>query len=258
MTTPVPILADSLVALDGVRHGFFTRDGGVSSGIYAGLNVGLGSDDDRDAVMENRSRVAKHLGLDGATLTTLHQVHSADALIIDAPFEGAPPRADALVTKTPGLIIGALAADCTPVLFADPQAMVVAAAHAGWRGAVNGVLQAAVDAMEEIGARRERIVAAIGPTISQANYEVGPEFEAQFLAQSPGNARFFAIPNAKTRAHFDLPGFVEATLGGLGLAHVERQTPCTYDKEQKLFSYRRATHRQEPDYGRQISAIVVA
>lgn len=255
---PAPILSDPLSAIGGIRHGFFTREGGVSEGIYAGLNVGLGSRDDRDAVMENRRRVAAHLGCDGAPLTTLHQIHSATALTIDAPVTGAPPEADGVVTATPGVMIGALAADCTPVLFADPHARVVGAAHAGWRGAIGGVLEATVREMERAGADRTRIVAAIGPTISQPNYEVGPEFKAQFLAASPSHERHFTTPAGSDRPHFDLPGFVAALLDDLGLGAVTRHSPCTYENESQLFSYRRATHRQEPDYGRQISAIMVA
>jgi len=252
-----PILASTLSQQTWLRHGFFTREGGVSEGIYAGLNVGFGSSDDRGAITENRRRVAQHLGLEGAPLNTLHQVHSATALVIDAPLPTPAPQADALVTRTPGVIIGALAADCTPVLFADPVAKVVAAAHAGWRGAVGGVLEAAISKMETLGARRDRILAAIGPTISQLNYEVGPEFADQLLARSADNARFFARPGPDSRAHFDLPAFVAAQLARCGLAATERQAPCTYANESMLFSFRRATHRKELDYGRQISAIVM-
>jgi len=255
---PAPILSDPLSAIDGIRHGFFTREGGVSEGIYAGVNGGLGSHDDRDAVMENRRRVAGHFGGDGAPLTTLHQIHSATALTIDEPITGAPPQADGVVTRTPGIIIGALAADCTPVLFADPDTRVVGAAHAGWRGAIGGVLEATVVEMERAGAERTRIVAAIGPTISQANYEVGPEFKARFLAAAPTHDRHFMTPAGSDRPHFDLPGFVAERLSGLGLGAVTRHAPCTYENESQLFSYRRATHREEPDYGRQISAIMVA
>jgi len=257
--------AESLRSLPGIRHGFFTREGGASAGIYASLNVGLGSDDDTAAVRENRCRVAAHLGarFDGAPLAdiaTNYQVHSPIARIIDRPDPagGARPEADALVTRTPGLAIGALTADCTPILFADAAVGVVAAAHAGWRGAVSGVIEATVAAMESLGANRTAIRAAIGPTISQHAYEVGPEFEAQFLAQSPGNRRFFAIPAGRDRAHFDLPGYCRSRLAGLGLAGIEELGLCTYANESLLFSYRRKTHRKEPDYGRQISAIVLS
>ncbi len=192
--------AGTLAALPGIRHGFFTREGGVSSGIYESLNVGLGSDDDQTSVHENRRRIADHLGarFDAAPLpdvATNYQVHSATARIIDRPDPpGERPKADALVTATPGLAIGALTADCTPVLFADADARVIGAAHAGWRGAVSGILDATVSAMESLGATRKAIRVAIGPTISQAAYEVGPEFEAQFLAQSSENKRFFRVP----------------------------------------------------------------
>ena len=247
-----------------IRHGFFTREGGVSGGLYASLNAGYGSDDAREQVSENRRRVAAHLGAhaNGQPLqdvTTVYQVHSARALVIDEPFApGQVPEADALVTRQPGLAVGALAADCTPVLFADPAAKIVAAAHAGWRGAVDGVLEATVNAMIGIGASRERIRAAIGPTIHQENYEVGPEFQQRFLEAAPGNAQFFHIPPGRDRAHFDLPGFCRVTLEAIGLTDVSDLKKCTYRDEAQFFSYRRATHRREADYGRQISAIVVA
>lgn len=256
--------ANILSELAGIRHGFFTREGGVSSGDYTSLNVGLGSDDDREKVIENRRRIAAHLGArvadePFADIVTNYQVHSADAVIVEAPFDkDHVPKADALVTKTPGLAIGALTADCTPVLFADPDAGVVAAAHAGWRGAVAGVLTSAIETMESIGADRSRIRAAIGPTISQPNYEVGPEFKEQFLKQAPGNAQFFKIPEGRTRDHFDLPGYCRQQLGKIGLQHIEDIGRCTYADESLFYSYRRKTHRNEQDYGRQIAAIVVA
>ncbi|MEO0729243.1 MAG: polyphenol oxidase family protein, partial [Pseudomonadota bacterium] len=205
---PRPIQADTLSTINGIRHGFFTREGGVSTGLYAGLNVGFGSNDDRDAVATNRARVSAALGFPQAAITTLHQVHSAIALEIDQPLEGDLPKADALVTQTPGVIIGALAADCTPVLFCDPVTRTIGAAHAGWRGAVGGVLEATVAKMEELGADRSNIRAAVGPTINQQKYEVGPEFEAEFVSRDASNAQFFAVPTDKDRAHFDLPGFV--------------------------------------------------
>lgn len=241
-----------------VRHGFFTREGGVSPGIYTSLNCGPGSRDDRDAVIENRARAARWLGASSATVMTPHQVHSATAIIVEKPFPSSElPRADALVTKTPGLAIGALAADCTPVLFADPEARVVAAAHAGWRGALAGILEQTIVAMESIGAKRASIRAAVGPCINQAAYEVGPEFEAQFVAASPGNARYFRRLQDRARPHFDLPGYVENRLECVGLHAVERTSPCTYENESMFFSFRRATHRREADYGRQVSAILV-
>lgn len=249
-----PYTAASLSALSGIAHGFFTRDGGVSSGIYASLNCGLGSADERGNVLENRRRVAGHLG--AGSVVTLYQTHSATALAIEAPPAGDLPKADAVVTRTPGLAVGALAADCAPVLFADPVAKVVGAAHAGWRGAAGGVLESAIVAMEGLGAERGRIAAAVGPCISQAAYEVGPEFEAQLLALSVENARFFRRFKAGEKAHFDLPGYVAARLSAAGLAAVDCLGVCTYGHE-SLFSYRRSQHRRENDYGRQISAIVV-
>jgi len=253
-----PLQARTLGALTGIRHGFFGRQGGVSDGIYASLNCGLGSRDRPDAVLENRRRVADWLGTPPSLLLSLYQVHSATAVIVDRPIvREALPRADALVTKVPGIAIGAMAADCTPVLFADPEAKVIGAAHAGWRGALGGILESTVDAMVGLGARRGAILAAIGPTINQACYEVGPEFEAEFLKVNAANARFFARAAPGARPHFDLPGFVAERLAHLELAGIERQTPCTYESESLFFSFRRATHKNEGDYGRQISAIVV-
>lgn len=254
---------DCLKGLKGIRHGFFTREGGISMGIYASLNAGLGSDDDKSAVRENRRRIAAHLGASEGTVpyrdvVTNYQIHGATARIIERPDpDGQRPRADALVTATPGLPIGVLTADCTPVLFADADAGVVAASHAGWRGAVQGVLEATLTAMESLGARRANIRAAIGPTISQSAYEVGPEFKAQFLDQSSDNARFFMMRERCDRPHFDLPGFCRNRLERRGLAVVEDLALCTYADESLFFSYRRKTHRNEADYGRQISAIVL-
>ncbi len=253
------LTSPALAAASGIRHGFFTREGGVSTGLYSALNCGLGSGDDRDKVLENRRRAASHLGAAHCDVVTVYQVHSARALIIDAPFEaGTVPEADALVTRTPGLAVGALAADCTPVLFADPQAGVVAAAHSGWRGAVSGILLATVEAMERIGARRDRIIAAVGPTIHQENYEVGPEFEENFLARDPSFAQYFVRPDTASKPHFDLPGFCRAALTRTGIATIDDVAHCTYANESLFFSYRRKTHRGEADYGRQISAILVA
>lgn len=253
-----PIEAANLKAISGIRHGFFTRVGGVSTGLYAGLNCGIGSKDETARVLENRSRVAGHLGAASADVLTLYQVHSATALAVDGPIaRDALPKADAVVTRTPGLAIGVLTADCTPVLFADAVAGVVGAAHAGWRGAAAGVLEAAIAAMEDLGAQRGRVVAAIGPTINQAAYEVGSDFESAVVAQDADSLRFFTPMGRNLKAHFDLPGYVEARLGRAGIAGIELQSLCTYDNDSLLFSFRRATHRNEADYGRQISAIVV-
>lgn len=252
------VRAECLSDLTGISHGFFTRQGGVSTGLYSALNCGLGSNDDPDLVRQNRARVAQALGAERPEVLTLHQVHSATALVVDAPFSSSTlPRADALVTRTPGLVIGALAADCTPVLFADPQTRIIAAAHAGWRGALGGILESAVDVMIGLGADRRHIRAAVGPCINQPAYEVGPEFEAEFLKADASNARFFMRPTTGARTHFDLPGYVESRLSLSGIGAVERRSLCSYENESRFFSYRRATHRKEPDYGRQISAIVL-
>jgi len=253
-----PLTAEVLDA-PGIAHGFFTRQGGASGGIYDSLNCGLGSKDAADSVLENRARVARHLGATTDQVITLHQVHSDIAIVADGPIQrGQLPRADAVVTRTPGLVIGALAADCAPVLFVDPTAKVVGAAHAGWRGAIGGVLESAIAAMEGLGALRHRIRAAVGPCIGQDAYQVGPEFKAEFLARAPENARFFMRPGLGERPHFDLAGYVASRLESARIGAVEKQAPCTYENESILFSYRRSQRRNEADYGRQISAIVVA
>ena len=253
-----PIQSLELSQHDGIAHGFFTRRGGVSRGIYASLNCGPGSKDDRAAVTENRRRVATHLGVVPSRLLTAHQHHSADAIVVTEPWSfETMPKADALVTKTPGIAVAALAADCAPVLFADPKARVVAAAHAGWKGALGGVLEATVATMERIGADRTNIHAVLGPCIGAGAYEVGPEFEQRFLDASDENYLYFKRLNPRERPRFDLPEFVLSRLAGLHLKGVENQSRCTYSHDQELFSYRRTTHRREADYGRQISAIVL-
>jgi hypothetical protein len=254
----IPFLLDGrLAALPGVRHGFFTRAGGVSHGIYASLNGGVGSHDDRARVLENRGRVAQALGVAPDRLATPYQVHGAEAVTVAAAWEaGKGPKADAVVTDRAAIAIGVGTADCGPVLLADAGAGVVGAAHAGWKGALAGVVEAAVAAMEGLGARRERIVAALGPTISQRNYEVGPEVVDRFLAADGGNAGFFRSGGRPGHSLFDLPGYLLARLGAAGVdaAHVDL---CTYDDAERFYSYRRATHRGEPDYGRLMSAIVL-
>ena len=250
--TIAPIRAAALAALP---HGFLGREGGVSTGVHAGLNVGLGSEDDRVAVRENRRRAAEAVA-PGAALVTLHQVHSAEAVAVSAPFpDEARPHADALVTDRPGLLLGILTADCTPVLLADPQAGVVGAAHAGWKGALGGITDAAIAAMEALGARRERIAAAIGPCIARASYEVDDAFFARFAAADPENERFFSGGRRPDRHQFDLEAYVAARLAGAGIARVETAGLDTYADERRFFSYRRATHRGEADYGRQIALI---
>lgn len=255
---PEPIRAPLLdrFAADGIRHGFFSRRGGVSEGLYAGLNAGVGSDDDRAAVTENRRRIAAWLGTSADRLVTLHQVHSPDAIVVREPFAGERPKADAMVTDRPGLALGVLAADCGPVLFADAEAGVVGAAHAGWKGAFTGVLEATIEAMEALGADRGRIAAVLGPSISAANYEVGPEFVQRFVAADGANAPYFTPSPKPGHAMFDLNAYTVDRLLAAGVA-AEAVGLCTYADEGQFYSYRRATHRQEPDYGRQISAIML-
>ncbi len=241
-----PVLGD-------VRHGFFTRKGGASSGVFGGLNCGAGSSDQSEAVQINRARVAAAMEVPPEALVSVHQVHSARAVTIDT-CGPSPARADGMATATPGLALAVLTADCQPVLFRDPEAGVIGAAHAGWRGALDGVLEATVEAMESLGARRESIRAGIGPTISQRAYEVGPEFLDAFLAEDPGNSRFFANGEGD-RYHFDLPGYSLARLRGLGLAAAEWTRHCTYGDPERFYSYRRSVHRGEVDYGRLVSVI---
>ena len=240
--------------LPGGRHGFFTRRGGASSGVYAGLNCGPGSSDQREAVALNRARVAAALGVVPARLLSLHQVHSAEVVVAGPEGWAERPRADAAVTAAPGVALGVLTADCAPVLFADAEAGVVGAAHAGWRGALDGVLGATVAAMAGLGAERGRIRAAVGPTISQRAYEVGPEFLDRFREEEAGYERFFA-PGGGDRLRFDLPGFVLARLREAGVGEAGWIGACTYSEPGRFFSYRRATHAGEADYGRLISAI---
>lgn len=242
-------------ALDGIAHGFLGREGGVSTGIHAGLNVGLGSDDDRDAIAENRRRAVAAVA-PGAALVTLHQVHSADAVAVTAPFaDDARPQADALVTDRPGLVLGILTADCVPVLFADRDAGVIGAAHAGWKGAIGGVTDATIAAMEGLGADRGRIVAAIGPCIARASYEVDARFFRHFAGQDAGNERFFADGVRADRYQFDIEAYVVARLAATGVTRIEALGEDTYAQSDRFFSFRRATHRGEPGYGRQISLI---
>lgn len=240
--------------LGDVPHGFLGRRGGVSQGVVAGLNVGLGSRDDPAAVAENRRRAAAAV-LPGAPLASLYQVHSADVVRVNAAYPDAErPHADALVTERPGLLLGILTADCAPVLFADAHVGVVGAAHAGWKGALAGVTDATIAAMEKIGARRDRIAAAIGPCIARASYEVDEGFLGRFAAVDPENERFFAS-GRDGRYQFDLEAYVTHRLAAAGLARIEALGLDTYAQSDRFYSYRRATHRGEPDYGRQISLI---
>ena len=255
---PDPIRSPVLdrFAQNGVRHGFFTRTGGVSEGIYKGLNAGLGSADSTESVAENRLRIASWFDVGPERLLSLYQIHSADALAISEPFTGERPKADAMVTDRPGIAIGVLAADCGPVLFADAQAGVIGAAHAGWKGALTGILESTIAAMEKLGAHRENIAAVLGPSIQAENYEVGPEFVARFLEADPANEIYFVPSANEGHAQFDLNRY---TVDRLVRAGVEADSVgrCTYAAEGLFYSYRRATHRGEPDYGRQISAIVL-
>ncbi len=246
------ILRSDLLA--DVPHGFFTRKGGASSGIYAGLNCGPGSSDQREAVALNRARAAAAMDVAPERLLSLHQYHSAEVVVVGAEGWADRPRADGMVTATAGVALGILTADCAPVLLADRAAGVVAAAHAGWRGALDGVLEATVAAMVRLGARREAVVAAVGPSISQRHYEVGPEFFDEFRAEEAGLERFF-IPGAGDRLRFDLPGYVLHQLREAGVGEAGWIGRCTYDDPERFFSYRRTTHAGEPDYGRLLSAI---
>lgn len=240
-------------ALRPFMHGFFTRKGGASSGIFEGLNCGYGSSDIADVVSVNRARVAKAMGVEPDHLVTLHQVHSAKVIIVDTP-PATKHKADAIVTATPGIALAVLTADCQPVLFADQEAGVVAAAHAGWRGAFYGVLEQTLDAMESLGAKREKINAAVGPSISQASYEVGQEFYDCFLDSDPSNAIFFT-KGTTGKYQFDLPAYGLHRLKSAGIGHASWTSDCTYLDAKRFFSYRRATHHGQADYGRLISAI---
>ena len=246
-----PILADSL---NGVTHGFFTRQGGVSTGHYAALNGGQGSKDRAQAVGENRARIAAHLGIE--RLVSVHQVHGDRVEVVSGVWSGARPRADGMVTERAGIGLAILVADCAPVLLADARAGGGGAAHAGWKGALTGVLEATVSAMVGLGADRGRIAAVVGPAISQRAYEVGPEYVERFLDQDPDHARFFA-GGTNDRALFDLPGFCLHRLREAGIGSAEWTGHCTYSDEGRFFSYRRTCHRGEADYGRLVAAITL-
>lgn len=246
----------AFAAIEGIRHGFFTRRGGVSEGLYTSLNCGPGSDDVLANVTENRARAMARLGAAPETLCTLHQVHGSRVVVAGAPWSGA--RADAMVTTKPGLTLGILTADCVPVLMVEARAGVIAAAHAGWKGAVGGVIAAAIDAMCRLGAERGQIAAALGPAIAQVSYEIGPEVQGAFIADDPANARFFKPSGRDGHYLFDLAGQVAAQLEAAGIGAVERLDHDTCAEEDLFFSYRRATRRGEPDYGRCLSAITLA
>jgi YfiH family protein len=248
-----PVLDD--FARSGVRHGFFTRSGGVSEGIYRGLNAGAGSGDDPKHVAENRRRIGQSLGIGPERIITVHQVHSADAVIVERPFTERP-KVDAMATSRPGLALGVLTADCGPVLFADPEAQVIGAAHSGWKGALGGVLEATITAMEGLGADRDHIVAVLGPTISRDSYEVGPEFRERFMLAEPATDTYFRASSNGGKFMFDLPAYIVDRLARAGVS-VSAVGRCTYAEENQFYSYRRSVHKQEPDYGRLMSAIIL-
>ena len=246
-----------LSAIPGLRHAFFTREGGVSDGVYASLNGGVGSSDDPANVAENRRRMAEQIGVTPEHLPSVWQIHSADAMVATGPWQGASrPRADAMVTRTEGLAIGVTAADCGPVLLVDPNARVIGAAHAGWKGALTGIVESTVDAMEKLGADRNGMIAAIGPLIRQHSYEVGGEFVERFIEADAENALYFIPSEREGHAMFDLAGFIRTRLENAGVLMIDDIGVDTYSDE-RFFSYRRSVHRQEPDYGRHVHAIVL-
>jgi polyphenol oxidase len=254
-----PLTSPALSELKGIAHGFFGRQGGVSGGVYASLNCGYGSDDDQASVRENRTRVARRLGTSEERLITVYQVHSADVVTVEKPWTRADaPHADAMATKARGVALGVLAADCAPVLFADDEAQVIGTAHAGWKGALGGVLASAVEAMEALGARRGNVRAVVGPCIGQASYEVGPEFFARFIDAAASNRAYFTPSKRAGHHQFDLPKYAFDRLTALGLGRVSALNVCTYEHAGDYFSFRRTTHLNEPDYGRNLSAIMLA
>jgi YfiH family protein len=258
VNAPRFLTAPNLAECPSIRHAFFTREGGVSEGIYASLNTGFGSGDDAAAVAENRRRAAAALRVPEDALNTVYQVHGNAVAPVEAPWSReSAPRADAMVTRSAGVALGILTADCVPVLFADAAAGVIGAAHAGWKGALSGVLRATVDAMEALGASRAAIGVGVGPAIAQESYEVGPEFPAPFLAEDPGNATYFIGSARPGHFMFDLPGYVADVLARLNVGAVDSLDLDTCGDPERFFSYRRSTHRSEADYGRCLSAITL-
>lgn len=248
----------ALTSLPGVAHAFFTRQGGVSGGLYASLNGGLGSADDPAHVAENRRRMAERFGLEPSALVSLYQVHSARAVVVERPWPAPErPQADAMATRARRLALAIASADCGPLLFADAGAGVIGAAHAGWKGALGGVIEATIEAMEGLGAARRRIVAVLGPTIGRDAYEVGPDFARAFRDADPAHARFFRPSGREGHNLFDLPAYIGARLRAAGIGEAADLGLCTYADEARFYSYRRTTHRGEPDYGRLISAIAL-
>jgi YfiH family protein len=248
-----------LAGIEGIRHGFFGRQGGTSTGIFASLNCGPGSSDDPERVAQNRARVAEHLEVQPANLVSLYQIHSATPVTVNQPWDRAsPPQADGMVTDRPGIALGILSADCGPVLFCDPEAQVIGAAHAGWQGALSGILEATLKAMEDLGADRSRIHATLGPTISQNSYQVGPEFKEKFTHKNNDFHSYFKLSDKDHHFQFDLPSFIQNRLKEAGIQSATDLARCTYEDADGLFSYRRTTHRGEADYGRNISVITLS
>ncbi len=253
MTLESPLLS----AIPGLRHAFFTREGGVSDGFYGSLNGGLGSDDDPARVAENRRRMADQMGVAPERLLSAWQIHSPDAVVVSGPWEGTSrPRADAIVTRSEGLAIGVTAADCGPILFVDPNARVIGAAHAGWKGAVTGILESTIQAIENLGAERSAIFAAIGPLIRQHSYEVGGEFVERFIEADAENGLYFIPSVREGHSMFDLAGFIRMRLENAGVLVIDDTGIDTYSDE-RFYSYRRSVHRKEPDYGRHVHAIAL-
>jgi hypothetical protein len=252
------MLASSLLAaIPGLRHAFFTREGGVSGGVYAGLNGGIGSRDDPADVGENRRRMAVQLGVAPENFLSVHQTHSPDAIVASGPWQGkARPKADAIVTRSEGLALGITAADCGAILLADPKARVIGAAHAGWKGALTGILESTINAMEKLGAERSGVVAAIGPLIRQPSYEVGSEFVERFIEADAENAAFFLPGERSGHAMFDLAGYIRMRLENAGVLMIDDLGVDTYSDE-RFYSYRRSVHRKETDYGRHVHAIAL-
>ena len=252
-----PIESDALAGLPGIRHGYFTREGGVSGGLYDSLNIGFGSRDERADVARNRALIADYLDVSPGRLLIPYQTHSADAVFAETDFDTGTPKADGVVACEPGAAIGVSTADCGPVLFADGKNGIIGAAHAGWRGAFTGILEATIDAMESKGANRRRIVAVLGPTISRDNYEVGAEFVERFRQQDPANSAYFKPSERDGHAYFDLPAYIVDRLRRAGVGKAASLGYCTYGDEKRFFSYRRSVHRGEADYGRLLAAIVL-
>lgn len=257
-TAPVPFTTSAALEHEGILHGFFGRQGGISKGFYDSLNCGVGSQDVREHVLHNRRVLTRSLVGEDRPLITPYQIHSPDCLIVTGPWpNGDAEKCDALATATPNIVLAVGSADCGPVLFADGKNRVIAAAHSGWKGAIGGVLESTIAQMESLGAKREDIRAVLGPTISQRSYEVGSEFRETFLRHDSKNAAYFAVGAKNGHFQFDLPSYIVDRLSACGLAKAEWTGQCTYIEETAFFSYRRTTHRHEPDYGRQLAAISI-